>query len=117
MPHFLAVYTMAPEDLAAFQERSESEQNAVDDEGLPAWEAWEKTHAAMIVDKGGMVGGTLRASRSGIAAASNAICGYIVLKAETIDAAAAIFADHPHFSIFPGSGVDIMPFVTPYPMP
>ncbi|MBJ7578650.1 hypothetical protein JHC09_12240 [Devosia sp. MC532] len=117
MPHFLAVYTMTPEDLDRFRERPEEEQNAVDDQGLPAWEAWEKTHAAMIVDKGGMVGGTLRASGSGIAPARNDICGYIVVEAETIDAAAAIFADHPHFAIFPGSGVDIMPFVTPYPMP
>jgi hypothetical protein len=117
MPHFLAVYTMAPEALARFRERPEDEQNAVDDTGLPAWEAWEKTHATMIVDKGGMVGGTLRASPSGIAPSSNAICGYIVVEAQSIDEAAAIFADHPHFSIFPGDGVDIMPFVTPFPMP
>lgn len=117
MPHFLAVYTMTPEDLSHFRERPEDEQNAIDDEGLPAWEAWEKAHADMIVDKGGMVGGTLRASPTGIAPAQNDICGYIVIEADTIDAAASIFEDHPHFSIFPGSGVDIMPFVTPFPMP
>jgi hypothetical protein len=44
--------------------------------------------------------------------ASNAICGYIVVEAESAQAAARLFENHAHFTIFPGDGVDIMPFVT-----
>lgn len=111
MPHFLAVYTMQPEDLAAFRARPKAEQDAVDAEGLPLWEAWEKRHAAMLVNLGGMVGKTLRVTREGIAPASNPFCGYVIVEAETIEAAAAIFHDHPHIGVFPGDGVDLMPFL------
>jgi len=38
--------------------------------------------------------------------------GYVVVEAESIDAAAKLFANHPHFTIFPGDAVDTMPFVT-----
>ena len=47
-----------------------------------------------------------------IAPATNAICGYLVVEAESIEAAARMFENHPHFSVFPGDGVDIMPLLT-----
>ncbi|BCW89707.1 hypothetical protein sos41_28730 [Alphaproteobacteria bacterium SO-S41] len=115
MPRFLAVYTMKPEDLAAFRQRPKAEQEAVDAAGLPAWEAWEAANRAAILDTGGMVGQTVRVTRDGIAPARNPFCGYIVIEAPTIDDAARLFLDHPHFSIFPGDGVDLMPFVTAPP--
>jgi hypothetical protein len=31
---------------------------------------------------------------------------------ESADAAAALFVDHPHITVFPGDGVDVMPFLT-----
>lgn len=112
MPHFLAVYTLQPEDLARFRARPKPEQDAVDAEGIPAWQEWEKRNAAHLPDLGGMVGKTLRVSRSGIAPATNTICGYVIVEAESTEAAAALFVDHPHIGLFPGDGVDIMPFLT-----
>ncbi|WP_181170822.1 hypothetical protein [Mesorhizobium sp. B2-6-2] len=47
----------------------------------------------------------------GIADAVNPFCGYIVVEAETIEAAARLF-ENPHFSVFPRDGVDIMLFLT-----
>lgn len=112
MPRFLAVYTMQPEDLARFRNLPKAEQDAVDAVGIPQWAEWEKRNAASFPDRGGMVGKTLRVSKHGIAPASNAFCGYIVVEAESIEAAAKLFVDHPHFALFPGDGVDIMPFLT-----
>lgn len=112
MPRFLAVYTMKPEDLARFRALSIAEQRTVDDAGLRQWANWEKANAASFADKGGMVGKTKRVTRHGIGDAQNDICGYIVVEAESIDAAARLFENHPHFTIFPGDGVDIMPFTT-----
>lgn len=112
MPRFLAVYTMKPENLARFRMKPKTEQDAVDALGLPQWAQWEERHAASFPDRGGMVGKTLRVSKAGIAPASNDFCGYIVVEAESIEAAAKLFVDHPHFTIFPGEGVDIMPFLT-----
>jgi hypothetical protein len=113
MPRFLAVYTMEPEELAHFRARPEAEQKAIDEAGIKQWLEWEKANATSILDKGGMVGKTTRVTKDGIGDAQNSICGYIVVQAESVDAAAQLFKDHPHFKIFPGDGVDIMPFVTP----
>jgi hypothetical protein len=112
MPRFFAVYTMKPEDLAQFRALPKTEQEAVDAVGTKQWVEWEKTNAASFPDRGGMVGKTRRVTKDGISDAQNAICGYIVVEAETIDAAARLFENHPHFTIFPGDGVDIMPFMT-----
>lgn len=112
MPRFLAVYTMPPENLAHFRSLPKAEQEAIDTVGLKQWKEWEEKNAAAFLDRGGMVGKTLRVTQDGIAKAVNPFCGYIVVEAESIEAAARLFEQHPHFSIFPGDGVDIMPFLT-----
>ena len=112
MPHFLAVYTMQPEDLASFRSRPKAEQDAVDAVGIPLWSAWEAQHKAHLPNLGGMVGKTRRIGRDGISDGSNQICGYVIVEADDIDAAARLFEGHPHFTLFPGDGVDIMPFLT-----
>lgn len=115
MPRFLAIYTMPPENLARFRAMPKAEQDAVDAAGLPQWTEWEARNAAALVDRGGMVGKTLRVTAEGIAPVRNNFCGYVIVEAPTIEAAARLFENHPHFSIFPGDAVDIMPFVTEPP--
>lgn len=112
MALFLAVYTMQPEDLARFRALPKAEQDAVDAEGVPKWHEWEARNAASLVKRGGMVGKTMRVSRDGIAPATNSICGYLIVQADDIEAAARLFDDHPHIRVFPGDAIDIMPFVT-----
>lgn len=112
MPRFLAVYTMKPEDLARFRALPKAEQDAIDAVGLERWAEWGKANAAAIVDPGLMVGKTKRVTRDGIADATNAICGHVVVEAPTIEDAARLFTNHPHFTVFPGDGVDVMPVVT-----
>src|SRR5262245_4700175 len=103
---------MKPEDLAAFRSRPKSEQEAIDKVGLRAWEEWDKRNAAAIVATDVMVGKTRRVTRSGIADAQNQIAGFLVVEATDISAAAGLFQDHPHITVFPGDGIDAMPAVT-----
>lgn len=112
MPRFLAVYTMKHEDFAAFRSLPKAEQDAIDAVGVKQWAAWLERNAASILDHGGMVGKTTRITKDGVTDAANPLCGYLVVEAETADAAARLFQDHPHITVFPGDGVDIMPFVT-----
>ena len=112
MPRFLAVYSMQPESLARFRALPKAEQDAADALGVPQWQAWEERHAAAIVNRGGMVGKTLRVGRNGVTPASNDFCGYLIVEADSIEAAAHMSSDHPHISIFPGDGIDLMPFLT-----
>ena len=45
---------------------------------------------------------------------SNLMSAYTVVRAESHDAAAKMFEGHPHFTIFPGDSVEVMP-VLPIP--
>jgi hypothetical protein len=112
MPRFIAVYTMQPKDVAAFRSRPKSEQEAIDKAGLKAWEAWSKRNAAAIVATDVMVGKTKRVTKTGIVHAQNQIAGFLIVEAADITAAASLFQDHPHITIFPGDGIDVMPDVT-----
>ena len=115
MPRFLAVYTMRPEDLGAFLARPKAEQDAIDAVGLKAWEDWRERNAAAIVATDVMVGRTTRVTRSGIADAQNQIAGFLIVEAADIAAAAGLFQDHPHITVFPGDGIDVMPVVSEPP--
>ena len=113
MPRFVAVYTMKPEAVAAFRALPKSEQEAIDARGLKAWEDWDRRNAAAIVSADVMVGRTTRVTSSGLAAAQNQIAGFLIVEAADIASAARLFQDHPHITIFPGDGIDVMPVVTP----
>jgi hypothetical protein len=112
MPRFVAVYTMKPEDVAAFRTRPKSEQEAIDKAGLKAWEEWRERNATAIIATDVMMGKTRRVTKSGITDAHNQIAGFLIVEAADITAAAALFQDHPHITIFPGDGIDVMPVVT-----
>jgi hypothetical protein len=45
---------------------------------------------------------------NGISDVRNNLTGYTIVRGESHEAAAALFLDHPHFSIFPGDGVEVM---------
>ncbi|MBL9100659.1 MAG: hypothetical protein JNL82_06865 [Myxococcales bacterium] len=115
MARFLAVYTVNPADLAAFRARPKPEQEAIDRAGLAAWGAWERRNAAAIVATDIMVGKTVRVTTSGVSEARNQIAGFLVVEAADLAAAADLFRDHPHITIFPGDGIDVMPVVTAPP--
>ena len=112
MPRFVAVYTMKPEDLAAFRAQAKSEQETTDKLGLKPWKEWGERNAAAIVAIDVMVGKTKRVTKSGIADARNQIAGFLIVEAADIAAAAGLFQDHPHITVFPGDGIDVMPVVT-----
>ena len=65
-------------------------------------------NSAHIVDAGGPLGKTKRISASGVEDARNALTGYVIIEADSHDAAAQMFKDHPHFMIFPGEAVEVM---------
>lgn len=61
------------------------------------------------MDHGSPIGKTKRVDKSGASSATNTITAYTVVRADSHDAAAAMFENHPHFTIFPGEAVEIMP--------
>ncbi len=110
MKRFVAVYvgTHDAHARAQWDQLDPAERAAREKAGMEAWMKWGATHAAAIVDDGSPLGKTKRASRDGITDTRNAITGYTIVEAESHEAAARMFSDHPHFAIFPGDSVEIM---------
>jgi hypothetical protein len=110
MKRFLAIYigTNSALDHRGWNAMDEAKRKSLEAEGLQAWMDWGKTNAVHIVDQGTPLGKTKRASPDGIADARNSMTGYVIVEAESHEAAAELFANHPHFSIFPGDSVEIM---------
>jgi len=92
----------------------EDRRRAREAEGMAEWKAWVGRNQAAIVAMGGPLGKTKRVSESGIADVSNALSAFTVVRAESHEAAARLFEGHPHFTVFPGEAVEIMP-VLPIP--
>jgi hypothetical protein len=58
-----------------------------------------------------MVGKTKRVTKSGVADGRNQIAGFLIVEAADITTAAGFFQDHPHITVLPGDGIDVMPIV------
>ena len=110
MKKFLAVYigTQGARERSGWDELDEAKRKALEAKGMKAWMDWGATHANIIVDQGGPLGKTKRTSRSGISDIKNTMAGSVIVKAESHEAAARLFENHPHFTIFPGDSVEIM---------
>jgi hypothetical protein len=117
MKTFMAIYTGTPEKLQAWMKVDEQERARRDAAGVKAWMAWGTEHAKAIVDQGAPLGKTKRIGPEGISDVRNNIAGYVVVQAESHEAAARLFLDHPHFTLFPGDGVEIMECLPLPPMP
>jgi hypothetical protein len=98
----------------AWDALSEPERRAKEQAGITAWKTWVEENSGAIVNVGGPVGRTKRISGQGIADASNELGAFTVVRAGSQEAAAKLFENHPHFTIFPGDSIEVMP-VLPIP--
>lgn len=110
MKRFLAIYigTEAALEKTRWKKLDEEKRKALETSGVNAWMEWGMTHSAAIVDQGSPLGKTKRASTEGITDTRNSMTGYAIIQAESHEAAAKLFENHPHFTIFPGDSVEIM---------
>jgi hypothetical protein len=112
--HYLAVFTMdkAGPRFQAWKAMTEAQQAARAEIGIAAVRAWEAAHRANIVHVGGPLGPTKRINDAGeITDTVNRLTVFIVVRADSHEAAARLFEDHPHMTIFPCDGVEVMPVV------
>ncbi len=112
MPQFLALYVGTPSDGPPPDMSPETIK-----EGMQAWGAWMQDHADSVVVQGGPCGRTKSVSSSGIADIRNGVGGFVIVEADSHEAAAKMFEGHPHFSIFPGEAVEVMPVMDIPTMP
>lgn len=110
MKTYLAVYLAKGNGdmLKKWSKLSKKERVALEQAGINAWHAWLKKNKKFIVETGSPIGATLRTDKKGVHKTANAITAYTVVKAKTQKAAAKLFANHPHFTIFPGESIEVM---------
>lgn len=110
MKNFLAVYigTATAMEKSNWNSLPEPERKQREQAGMKAWGDWMARHHAAVVVQGSPLGKTKRIDPSGIADIKNTLVGYVVVQAESHEAAARMFENHPHFTIFPGDSVEIM---------
>jgi hypothetical protein len=113
---FLAVFVGGKTSprMQAWMAMPEAEQQAKMKAGIAAWHGWMDRHTDSLVFAGGPLGKTKKIGPGGIEDISNAMGGFVVVKADSHEAAVKLFENHPHFAVFPGEAVEVMP-VLPVP--
>ena len=100
MKDYLAIYLGTPSSKAKWDALDEKERKRREQAGMQAWGEWVKKNEKSIVDNGAPLGKTKRASPQGIADTRNEMTAYTIVRADSHEAAARLFENHPHFTIF-----------------
>jgi hypothetical protein len=108
MKKFLAVYIGTQAAMSQWNKLSDDERRAREARGMTEWAEWVKQHEASIVEQGSPLGKTKRVAPEGTSDIKNVMAAYVVVRAESHEAAAKLFVNHPHFTTFPGDSVEIM---------
>ena len=108
MKRFVAIYTGTQALMDEWRRLDDATRKSRESKGMEAWKQWAKDHAKSIVDDGAPLGKTKRVTKDGISDIRNNMAAYTVVQAESHEAAAKLFENHPHFTLFPGDGVELM---------
>ena len=108
MKRFVAIYLGSATALAQWKATDDQKRKEQEKAGMDAWMKWVKENEASMVDHGAPLGKTKRINAEGISDTKNEITAYTIVQAESHEAAAELFANHPHFMIFPGQSVEVM---------
>ena len=108
MKRFLAVYTGSAAAMEKWKSLPEHQLKERQAAGVRAWHEWVERNKAAIIEIGAPLGRTKRVSPAGVADVRNNMTAFTVVQAESHEAAARLFENHPHFTVFPGDAVEVM---------
>jgi hypothetical protein len=112
--HYLAVFTSdkTGPKWRAWRPMSEAEQTETARLGVAAVAEWEEAHRDSIVFQGCPLGPIKRLGDDGaMTDVVNLLTIFMVVRADSHEAAARLFEGHPHMSIFVCDGVEVMPIL------
>ncbi len=103
---FFVTYQMPHTGLDTWMKLPEAERKAQEIQMQSEWNAWMEDHKEVITESAG-VGKPKRITSDGVEDSRNDIMMYSFVEAESLDAAADLFKNHPHFGI-PGAWIEVM---------
>ena len=113
MKKFLALFTCAEnsKNHEKWKKLSTLEQKDRTSRGFEAQEKWNQKYKGQIISESGDLGKVISVNKSGGQSIPSKMGKFMVVQAESLDEAASMFLDHPHFAIFPGDGVEIIEYL------
>ena len=106
MKRFVAIYLRSATTLAQWKATDDQKREELERAGMNAWMKWQKENEASILDHGPPLGKTKPINPEAISDTKNEITAYTIVQAESHEAAAKLFANHPYD--LPGDLVEIM---------
>ncbi|MCI0597757.1 hypothetical protein L0Y34_01660 [Candidatus Parcubacteria bacterium] len=103
---FLVTYQMPHAGLDEWMKKPEADRKTEEQKMMEEWNAWMAAHKDAVVETAG-VGKPKRVTKGNIEDARNDLMMYSFVEAESLEKAAEMFKDHPHFGI-PGGVIEVM---------
>ena len=103
---FFVTYQMPHTELDAWLKLPETERKTQEQKMQSEWNEWMANHKEAITETAG-VGKPKRVTSEGIEDSRNDLMMYSFVEAESAEAAADMFRNHPHFGI-PGASIEVM---------
>jgi hypothetical protein len=107
MPKFLVTYLAPTAVIGEWKKTDPEKRNAAEEKMRGDWIKWMSDHTKAFADKGAGVGKTKRVTSQGTSDMKNEIMLYAIVEADSHQAAAKMFEQHPHLGI-PQSSIEIM---------
>jgi hypothetical protein len=108
MQKFLVLYMAPVEGLEAWMKQDEAVRKEDEAKMKAEWDAWVDAHTSLLTGPTAGVGKNKRVTRGSVEDVKNEIMLTSIIEADSPEAAAAAFTDHPHFGI-PDAWIDVMP--------
>lgn len=109
---YLGVFTMdkTGPKWRTWRAMTKEEQDETARIGVAAIAEWDEAHKDVILYQGGPLGPTKRIDdRGAVTDVINQLTVFMVVRADSHEAAARLFEGHPHMTVFPCDGVEVMP--------
>lgn len=106
MKHFTVLYIAPASIIDEWMKKPETERKGEEQKMQQEWMNWLSAHKDAVLNTIAL-GVTKRVSKNGIENARNGLMLSSYVTAESLEAAAELFMDHPHFGI-PEATIEIM---------
>ena len=107
MQKFLVLYMAPPAVLEEWAKTDPEKRKEAEGKMQADWKKWMTDHKDALGETAG-AGKTKMVTKDGVTDTKNDVMLFSMLEAESPEAAAAIFTDHPHLGI-PQASIQIMP--------
>ncbi|MBU6321611.1 MAG: hypothetical protein KGI78_02265 [Patescibacteria group bacterium] len=106
MKNFTAIYMAPAATIAEWMEKPEEERKAEEQKMKGEWDAWLAVHKDAVLNTIAL-GKTKKVTSAGVEDTKNDMMLSSYVAADSLEAAAELFKDHPHFGIS-GATIEIM---------